>query len=275
MSRLGPNVPASHGAASELIDAVRSLRVRGGHEKSFRLTRGSISTHRFLLTVSKASLGHHAQEKVQQICTDLVAPPALHDLIAEQFSSTAHVHFGFEDHGAGCLYKLYLESQISPRELDARGPVLLHRAMKWDPVEHARFVSTNYFWHPRLPLEMIERRVAGPEGFGGDTPAAQVVKRILLVARARLSRGSIGYLEVVEQNNPRRSFDLNLYNANLRICDVHPLLEQACRQFEADLAAFQQVYNQAATCKFGHLAGGVHRNGQEFLTIYYGAEGWQ
>ena len=274
MSRLSANVQPSRDAASDLTEAVRSLGVRAGHEKSFRLSRGSISSNRFLLSISKASLGQNAQEKVEQVCARLVAPPALHEMIAKQFSSTAHVHFGFEDHGAGCLYKLYLESQISPRELEAQRPVLMHRAIKWDPAQNARLVQTEYFWHPRLSLEMIQRRIAGSGGFNEIT-LVRIVERLLLSARSRLSRGSIGFLEVIEQNNPRRSFDLNLYDANLRICDVHPPLEHACRHFDVDLGAFQQVYNQAAACRFGHLAGGVHRDGQEFLTIYYGVEGWQ
>jgi hypothetical protein len=274
MSAASPSVEVSR-AASDLTDAVRSLRVPMGHEKSFRLSRGSIAANRFLLSISKASLGPQAQEKVRQTCTRLVAPPALYHLIEQQFSSTAHIHFGFEESEGRRLYKLYLESQIAPGELDAGWPVVLHRAMKWEPVENARVVHTEYFWHPRLPLETIQQRVTGAEGFSGDTPAARIVKFILLSAKSRLKRGSIGYLEVIEENNARRSFDLNLYDANMRLCDVHPLLEQACRHFEVDPATFQQIYNQSATCRFGHIAGGVHRNGQEFLTIYYGVEGWQ
>jgi hypothetical protein len=275
MSAMSPSGQISRDAATELIDAVRSLRVPMGHEKSFRLSRGSIASNRFLISVARTRLGEGAQEKVREVCTRLVAPPAVHDLLAGQFASAAFVHFGFEDSGARRLYKLYLESQISPPALDAGGPVLMHRAIKWDPAENSHFTQTDYLWRPRLPLEMIRRSVGGPAGFNGDSPPAQIVKHLLTLAQARLNRGSIQYLEVIEQNSPRHSFDLNLYDAALRICDVHPLLEQGARHFAVDLTAFQQIYNQAATCRFGHLAGGIHRNGEEFLTIYYGVEGWQ
>ncbi len=36
--------------------------------------------------------------------------------------------------------------------------------------------------------------------------------------------------------------------------------------------SFQALYDQVRSQRLGHLAGGVHRDGASFATVYYGVE---
>ena len=84
----------------------------------------------------------------------------------------------------------------------------------------------------------------------------------------------IQYLEVNEANNPRSSFDLNLYNAELTIADLRVQIEQMANRFSQNSAKINAFVNQIRHFPAGHLAGGTHRNGSDFFNIYYEAEKW-
>jgi len=75
---------------------------------------------------------------------------------------------------------------------------------------------------------------------------------------------------VNEENNPRSSFDLNVYSANLRMKEVYPFLVQMCRHYSIPDETFQALYEQVKDMIFGHLAGGIDRKGKDFLTVYFG-----
>ena len=80
------------------------------------------------------------------------------------------------------------------------------------------------------------------------------------------------YLEVSEEDNPRRSFDINLYKANLKLHELYPFLSKTSRHYSIPPEEFDPLYDQIRTRLFGHLAGGIDREGKDFLTIYYEVE---
>jgi hypothetical protein len=79
-------------------------------------------------------------------------------------------------------------------------------------------------------------------------------------------------MEVDEPGNPRRSCDLNVYDAELRMRDISDLLETALTDFAVPKPQARLVFDRAADRALGHLSAGVGRDGQEFVTIYFGVE---
>ena len=82
----------------------------------------------------------------------------------------------------------------------------------------------------------------------------------------------LAYLEVTEPTNERRSFDLNMYDAQLQVQDLQPILARMSEYFAVPAPAFLDLYERIKTMRFGHLAGGIHRGGQDFFNLYYGME---
>lgn len=110
------------------------------------------------------------------------------------------------------------------------------------------------------------------DDFYGDKAGSpfEIVKGILDLASSKVSKERFLYLDVKEENNPRSSFDINVYSANLQLKEVYPFLLDMCRHYSIPEEEFHKLYEPAKTHILGHLAGGTDRQGRDFLTIYFG-----
>ena len=122
-------------------------------------------------------------------------------------------------------------------------------------------------------LRDIEARLARVYRDGQQT-SFDIAKAVLDLAAAKAPPEKLQYLEVEEQENARRSFDLNLYNAQLQVNDIHHLLQRMREHFGVRAGQFQALYDQINTKVLGHLAGGVHRDAKDFFNVYYGVVGF-
>lgn len=262
--------------ATLLLKLVADLGVPFQHERSFRISPGALHANRFLLSLDAADIVGNPMQRVLDICTRLGIPDASRKAAEDSFSTAACVHFGFEETAGNLLCKLYLERQVPAGEAtDAaarRAPVLLHLAFKWDPATRAEVV-TRYHWYPRLPMSELETRLASVYRGRASAASIDLARAILRLAAERTPAEQLQYLEVEEQNG-RRSFDLNVYDAALQLKDAQAALFAMRERFEVRPGQFQALYDQVKTRALGHLAGGVHRNGEEFFNVYYGVSGF-
>ncbi|MCS7045017.1 MAG: hypothetical protein NZO58_01545 [Gemmataceae bacterium] len=252
--------------ASLLWQLVEDLHVRYAHERSVRLCPGAVLANRLLLTLSKAELGEGPREAILPICRRLSMPAAALDAVERQLAAAKFIHFGFEENRHGCLFKLYLEFGFNPQAPGKE--VLLHRAFKWE-VGGGGLVETKYVWYPGLSVAAIEERLQ--HVYRGTGPSLETACAIVRLAGAR-AKHDLSYLEVNEEANARRSFDLNVYDVGLRIQDLEPWLRAMCDQFGIAWHDFAPLYDAIHERRFGHLAGGTHRGGEDFFNLYYGVE---
>jgi hypothetical protein len=84
--------------------------------------------------------------------------------------------------------------------------------------------------------------------------------------------GELLLMEVEEPDNPRRSCDLNVYDAGLHMHDISDLVGAALSDFAVPSAQGRAVFDRVGDRTLGHLSAGVGRNGQEFVTLYFGVE---
>jgi hypothetical protein len=270
-----PPEPAGEKAAL-LLRLVSALGAPYQHERSFRLAPGALLANRFLVTLNAADIQGDARGRALEICDRLAMPPGLRQAAAERFAMASCVHFGFEGGADSMLCKLYLERAVpadeARRARQRSEPVLLHLAFKWDLVSAAEVV-TEYRWYPGLQVAGIEHRLA--EVYRGGEPQASfaIAKAVLQLAAARTAAENLQYLEVQEPDNGRRSFDLNVYDAKLQVKDLQALLHRMRDHYGVRAGELQALYDQIKARPFGHLAGGVHRNGRDFFNVYYGVVG--
>lgn len=90
------------------------------------------------------------------------------------------------------------------------------------------------------------------------------------MASSKVDKERFLYLDVKEENNPRSSFDINVYGANLQLQEVDPFLMSTCRHYSIPEEQFHKLYEPAKSHILGHLAGSINRKGKDFFTIYYG-----
>jgi hypothetical protein len=261
-------------AARPLFAQVRALGAGFGFEKSFKMSARTLLDERVIFGVRTARAEPAA---FVQICRGLGMPAAQLAQFVAQLAESNTVGFGFERGAHGASFKVYLEFwdrlrariEREPRNVE---PALLFLGFKWDAGGAGPGVVARYTCHPRLSVQGIARRLAGLPGH--DTPSLTAAQQILQLAAARLAGGdSFVYVEAEEEGNPRRSFDLNLYKAGLCVADLRAPLRALQEAYAIPHADFESLLDQCAARRFGHLSGGLGREREDFLTVYYEIEG--
>lgn len=269
--------PATSEHAARLLQVVSSLGAPYAMERSFRMRAGELLPNRILLSVGRPDNGSASDEKMARAFRDIGLPEPFIEATGENLAQARCVHFGFEGDGDVPRLKVYLEvggeEHAKPAEdPDAMPePVLEHVAYKWKPGDATAGVVGRYWWYPHITAEQIRSRVAGV--YDGDTQESQQIAfDVIALAAARMPERDIHYLEIEEDGNPRRSYSINFYDAALQVRDLFPILGRMRTLFEVQPGRFQVLYDQIKTRRFGHLAGGVHRNGRDFFNVYYGPQ---
>ena len=261
--------------AALLLRMVGDLGVPYLYERSFRICDRALLANRFLLTLDTLDIPGNPEGRVLEICDRLSMPSSARQEAQANFSTAKCVHFGFETDGRSLICKLYLELRIpdddAARARQSRTPVLLHLAFKWDPAAGAA-VTSRYWWWPSLSAAEIEGRLAHVYRDGPQV-SFDIARAALELTESRAPAEALQYLEVEEAENARRSFDLNLYNAKLQVKDIQSLLHRMREHYQVRPGQLQALYDQIKTKTLGHLAGGVHRNGEDFFNVYYGVVG--
>ncbi|MCH2180305.1 MAG: hypothetical protein MK106_16055, partial [Mariniblastus sp.] len=260
----------------QLIAAVSGLGAPFRFERSFRLSPAGLSNNRCLMSVVKDTIPNSSEEAIIGVCRILQMPDSILDAAIQELANAKFVHWGLEDDFEQPIGKIYFEYPIPNGALDSgNGPLLLHVAFKWNPNKPAQVMRTCYQFYPHLELSQIQNRLKQIYASENSSPPSlAVVDSVLRKTAERLRSSEIQYLEVNEDSNPRRSFDLNLYDAGLTIGDLRPDILEMADRFSQDRTKINAFADQIQHFSAGHLAGGIHRNGSEFFNVYYGAEQW-
>jgi tryptophan 7-halogenase len=266
-------------AAAFLTNTVRGLGAECGFERSFKVSCGTLFENRFLLGMKKSSLGQNGDVRLNEACRSLEMPENLRSRFRQLIPSANYVHFGFEEGASGVMYKVYLEfyTAVKPQMQKQNDPISeaeLHVGLKWDINDPMRQSVTRYIWHPWIEADEIVRRVNVLNDFAaGNAPAfALSVPQLVSVATSKTSSKDILYLEVTEEGNPRRSFDINVYRAGLQVSEAFPVLSEFSQRLGLPYDRFHTLYDRIKTKRLGHVAGGLDRTGGVFFTVYYGVE---
>lgn len=261
--------------AADLIRLVEALDAPYGLERSVKITRGNLADDRCLISVGRADFGRNAADRIDAIARVLELPPRFAAEIPAALAGADIIHFGYEAGTGAHIYKIYFEYAAAVRAAmasSARAPVLVHLAYKWQRGK-ADAAAAHYTWSPYRTRNELEQKLRDLVP-AQDAPRAHRCTLRLVSRVANLAdRGELLLLEVEEPGNPRRSCDLNVYDAELRMSEVADLLDTAMTDFAIPPARARAVFDPAAARLLGHLSAGLGRDGEEFATIYFGVEG--
>lgn len=261
--------------ARPMFERVRALGTGFGFEKSFKLAPKSLGEDRVILGVRSALA---APEALLGACRDIGMPQPYLEAFAREAGGANTVGFGYEGSGHGGIYKVYLEFWDRLRERILRDPAnrepaLLFLGFKWEAGEGGRAGLARYTCHPLLSVRGILARLNALYEARSDSASLGAAHAILGLAAQRIGGDdSFVYVEAAEEGNSRKSFDLNFYKAGLRVRDLLPALSALCREYSIPAAELERIGAQAGGRAFGHLSGGIGRDGQDFLTVYYELE---
>ena len=264
-------------AAHRLLELVAQLDVPIEFERSFKMSKNTLLPDRFLMGASLAKIHGASGCSVEDVCTAMKMPKPFLTVFSEHLPDTDYVHFGFEKGPSASVYKVYQEFyekmknglQMDPAPHE---PQTLHLGYKWNVADRRKRVLSRYMWYPGLRPDALFRRLVDLLSSSTISVFSGMVRGIASLALTRMSAGDALYLEVSEESNPRRSFDINLYAAGLCVGELYPFLHQFCRIFNIPLQTFHRFYDGIKERTVGHLSGGIDRKGNDFLTVYYGVD---
>jgi Protein of unknown function (DUF3467) len=256
---------------------VEDLGIKFGYEKSFKIFENTLLANRFLLGFKKKRIRKEPHERILEICRRMNMPENLLQAYRGRLPDSNYLHFGFEENEKTCLCKAYLEfydkvdetMRTKPGKCDS---FLMHLGFKWDALDNSRQTITRYTWYPLLPVDVMLERVSNLLGPQGSGALFEITKGIVEVALRVVPPYDVLYMEVDEENSLRKSFDINMYRARLPLSELQPWLEQMCRHYAVPSEEFQSLYEGVRDKTFGHIAGGIDREGRDFVTVYYGVE---
>lgn len=251
----------------KLLDLVRAHGLSYGREDSFKLTPGRLLADRFLIGVRAAGV---APQTFVDIAAGIGIPEKLKSMFLEHLPEADVILYGIENGEGGLICKAYLEFwQKVRRDVlgGSREPALLNLGFKWHARDSSKNVVARYTCYPMLDLAGMLRRVRAIYGARSDPPSCGAALHLVQLA-ARSNAAPI-YMEVSEDRTVRRSYDINLYKANLTLAEIEPVLREAARRYALAEESFAALYSRLRARTFGHLSGGFARDGSDFLTVYY------
>lgn len=261
-----------------ILELVDGLGINYAFERSFRFSGNALLGNRFLLAIKKTRIAEVKRNReIIGICRQMGMPEEFLEAFKKNLPEADTVDFGFEENKRNCVYKVYLdflskwkkEAAGTPGEWD---PFVMFFGYKWDSRDPGKRALTKYVWHPSISFERIKENIS--EIFQGQKhlEPMQTAKDLMDMVSKKTTHDNIYYLDVTEENSPRRSFDINLYKAGLQLKQLYPFLARTVRHYSIPAEAFHALYNPIRTKAFGHLSGGISRTGKDFLTVYYGLD---
>jgi len=251
------------------------LNIKPAFERSFEVKEKTLLKNRFLLGFEKDLIRPSPNEKILEICERIGMPPELMGVFLSNLPEASIVGFGFGENETTCIARAYLEFGIryyramknKPHDPD---PYLSHLGFKWDVSDNTMSIVTKYTCYPAYTTENMLERLSNDLYGHHDRSPYEIVKGILDLASRKVGNDKFLFLSVNEENNPRNSFDINMYRANLQMKEIYPYLLDMGRFYSIPDEQIHDQYDPIKTQIFGHIAGGIDREGNDFLTLYFG-----
>jgi hypothetical protein len=259
---------------SLLMQLVVELNVPYRYEQSFHLQKHIFLPNRFLLSINRRLIRRDSQEKIIKLCNALNIPEEFIIDIEEKLPISDFIHFGFEENNTNHFYKIYLEfkmpsEQFIKQQFNWISPILNFQGYKWDSSNLENQFLTYYWLYPSLSMEYILEKIFNIYSKNIQNSSFRIVKNILNILANKVDIKSLRYLEIMEEGNPRKSYDINVYNAEIQLNYVYSILMEMFHCYSIPQSVSQSFYYLIKNNTFGHIAGGIHRNGQDFFNVYH------
>ena len=147
-----------------------------------------------------------------------------------------------------------------------------HRAYKWSP-SHPE-ADTVSIYDALLEPGLTARQALINQALAGHPALRAAVQNLLSLTQRSAANPAPMLLRVSDENTPRLSLDLNLYPAELTMGAVAPELRHLAACCGVTPARFEHWLERFASLSLGHLAAGLGRQGQAFVTLYGGMQEW-
>lgn len=237
--------------------AIEDLGTAYGIESSVKLCGGRAITDRQLFSVPIFALGTDRRMGLASFLGKLSAPQDVAAHMTPYVGAAAHLHAGAEEGGRDNVCKVYLEfATPPPRDSD-----LVFVAAKWSAT--GRWMRSFYHQRCRDDLENLMTSI---------TPSITHAPLAALVRKAEMHNAIPFALEVRDEGTPRRSLDLNFYDAQIAFAEAADEVMSLFEHLGPGSAEGSDFLKAHEDKLLGHIAVGRGRDNADFATVHFGAE---
>ncbi len=252
-----------------------------GYEQSIKLSNGKILTDRWLFGIIPDKL---TSNKLNSIFDNINMPTEYQNDFFANISNANQILFGYEHDDTGIIIKAYLEfwdqvcqtviaNEPAYKQSGTKpGPQLMHKGYKWLPDNPKKCNITSYYCLPLLTPREISRKIPAIYPDNNPTPSQTAALGFLNLTASKSPHTPIIYLEAGEQGNPRKSFDLNLYKADLSVETFSKILDTLIANYNIPESQWLNSFAPIRHHTLGHISAGTNRNGNDFFTAYFEIE---
>lgn len=274
MSSVSPQHRHFEEFAIRPFQIIEKLGLRVGYERSFKLSEGRISANRYLLGVSLADLNENALDTIK---AGLQMPDNLFARLISDKSEANLLLIGFDLNHQLPIYKVYLEywQQILntlKSQPDSNEPMLMHRGYKWACMQSDQTAITDYQYWPKLDREQITQQlvqVFDQQSCDAHTACQTILAHAFAALPNEAPDSAFRYLAVSEDNQQRRSFDINIYPAQLTVSDISEALLRLAKTWHIQTRQIERMLALSGDRPLGHISSGSGRDGKPYLSVYY------
>ncbi|NGP18568.1 hypothetical protein [Devosia aurantiaca] len=232
-----------------------------GIEQSVKLSRKTLNADRYLLSIHRDDLKVTFDEFMHR----LDVPKMWRDDLNRRFEISKLIHVGHEG-GTKPLRKLYLENIDGEHGTRAlKRSHLMHLALKWDQTGAASF--TRYWLDPNVLAQDVLKQLKSSKCIQPSVNIAEI-----LLGLVKIKGKEVMALRVEEEGTSRRSWDFNLYRAEIGGLAIASSITDLCGRYSIDKKDQNVLLNTLIGKRLGHLSVGTNKFGEDFTTFYFGVK---
>jgi hypothetical protein len=260
--------------ASLPFRALENWQVPANYERSVKFSRDGIFANRYLLALTQADV------PLWQVATELNQlrmPQRMLARFVELFPVGSKWMMGFEEGARRSTYRAYVEfaggtyeGNESPPGPLAKGHSqegeLSHFGFKWDAATGVATETSQYWYVPALTIDELGA-VVHPAVAKASRTIGAVVNGVMELVDSDAAK--VKLLVTSDDSGRRISIDLNLYELELHVGDIIPLLQVVATEWGLNGGEFQRLKGLCQDSSLGHVSFGTSVLQDEFVTVYF------
>ncbi len=262
----------------QLLGIVSELHQPFGYERSIKFTQERIYHDRMLLSFARPSNGDMTELSARLLFLGL--DKQVISTVEGWSKDISLMHLGYESYGSHQTYKIYGEYADNIQRLwtqDRIGSVsqntlTVFESYKWLAHSGESIAPCcryeRYCWHPFIALQAMYKLV-DQHTVLGDMFRTTVLC-LLVRALATTSHRDLMLLSIENENGEIRSLDVNFYELDWKVADVHKELLTMLVALGVEKAEANDRLAQIGHFGLGHVSIGHGADGDPYVTLYFG-----
>lgn len=270
----------NHNNISELpLEVINGLKIDYESEKSIKISHDRISRDRYLFVINNAKINGNIQEAFLPVCKKLNMPIPLMELFLDKIVQAPFTAIAYEKGLQASSYKMYLEfsegaydrniikNRNASRNMEPR---TLFIGFKWNPAKNTQYSITKYDWHPLISFDTMKEKIRDLFKDKKNDQIRNLNFDFIDMVSEKTTYDRVIYIDAYDDNNPRHSYDINIYRAKITLNDIKPMLETIFHHYSQPESLLHETLLSDGENLLGNMACGLNKQNKEFTTIYYG-----